>query len=209
MSKQLVIIGAGGHGKVVSDIAALTGYDRIAFLDDNEKLDTCNGYPVVGRVCDYTHYKDSDFSVAIGNGTVRSALLEKLQRDNMTIATLIHPNAVVANSVSIGVGTVVMAGAIINAESRIGKGCIINTAASVDHECVLSDYVHISAGTHLAGNVQVGKSTWLGIGAVVSNNLSICADSIIGAGAVVVQSITEKGTYIGVPAKKMMNNDGI
>lgn len=97
-----------------------------------------------------------------------------------------------------------MAGAIINCCTKIGKGCIINTGATVDHDNVIEDYVHISPGANLAGNVTVGKRTWIGIGSVVSNNVCIISDCKIGAGAVVVKDINEVGTYIGVPVRKLI-----
>ena len=88
------------------------------------------------------------------------------------------------------------------AGAKIGEHCIINTGAIVEHDNILENYVHISVGAKLAGTVHVGRATWIGIGASVSNNLSICENCMIGAGAVVVKDITESGTYIGVPAKK-------
>ena len=85
----------------------------------------------------------------------------------------------------------------------MGKGVIINTAATVDHDCKISDYVHVAVGAHLAGNVEVGSGTWIGAGAVVSNNIHICENVTVGAGAVVVSDIEERGTYVGVPARKV------
>lgn len=200
---KLTIIGASGHGKVVAEIASLCGYDKIEFLDDKESLNSCGSYPVVGKV-DRAMETDNDIFFAIGNGTVRKKLMDKLRGKSFPI--LIHPSATVSNEARIGSGTVVMAGAVINPGVTIGKGCIINTCASVDHDCVIGDHVHISVGAHLAGTVSVGDMTWIGAGATVSNNLSICGDCMIGAGAVVVKNIEEKGTYIGVPAK-MIDKD--
>ena len=94
-----------------------------------------------------------------------------------------------------------MAGAIINCGSKIGKGCIVNTGATIDHDCVIEDYVHISPGAHLAGMVNVGETSWVCTGAVVSNNVKIIGETVIGAGAVVVKEIREAGTYVGVPAR--------
>jgi sugar O-acyltransferase (sialic acid O-acetyltransferase NeuD family) len=96
-----------------------------------------------------------------------------------------------------------MANAVINCGSKIGKGVIINTAATVDHDNIIGDYVHISPGSHLAGTVTVSEGTWIGIGATVINNLEITHDCMIGAGAVVVRSLIEPGTYAGVPARRL------
>ena len=198
MSNKLVIIGASGHGKVVADIALRVGYSEVVFLDDAEGLVECAGLPVVGRSSDAEKFEDSDFFVAIGNAKIREKIQSGLKGK---LATLIHPNASVSRRVSIGEGTVVMAGAVINSNAVIGEGCVVNTCASVDHDCVIGDFVHVSVGSHVAGTVQVGDRTWIGIGSAVSNNLSICNDCMIGAGAVVVKEIDEPGTYIGVPAR--------
>lgn len=202
--KKLVIIGASGHGKVVADIAQKNGYEKIIFLDDNRDKCLCMGYPIIGPSVMAERYPDCDFFVAIGNPATREKVQKQLIQNNLYVATLIHPQAVIAEHVTIGAGTVVMAGAVINPDSRIGEGCIINTGASVDHDNVIGNYVHISVGSHLAGTVSVGAHTWVGIGAAVSNNLKICADCMIGAGAVVVKDIKEPGTYIGVPARKQL-----
>ena len=198
---SLIIIGASGHGKVVADIAKLCGYENISFLDDNDSIDKCDGYNIVGKTSDYAQF-DCDFFVAIGNQKIRSKIHNQLKNDNKNIVTLIHPSAVVSQNVKIGTGSVVMAGAVINTCASIGEGCIINTCASVDHDNVIGDFVHISVGSHLAGTVTVGDNSWIGIGAVVSNNIDICSNCFIGAGAVVVKNIEEEGTYIGVPAKR-------
>ena len=200
MEKTILIIGASGHGKVVADIAKKNGYEKIYFLDDNLSLSECGGYPVLGNSSKYLDF-DCDIFVAIGNAGIRKHIQENVEKEGKSIATLIHPNAVIGENVRIGEGTVVMAGAVINPCAAIGKGCIINTCASVDHDCILEDYVHISVGAHLAGTVHVGASTWIGVGAVVSNNINVTAGCMIGAGAVVVREIENKGTYVGVPAK--------
>lgn len=200
--KELIILGASGHGKVAADIARRNGYDSIRFLDDDENLTECGGYPVIGTCREFEEY-DSVFFVAIGNAAIRQKFQEKLTECGKTFATLIHPNAVLGENVRIGTGTIIMAGAVVNPCSCIGQGCIINTGASVDHDCMVEDYVHISVGAHLAGTVHIGARTWVGIGAVVSNNLSVTADCMIGAGAVVVKDVRESGTYVGLPARRI------
>lgn len=197
--KKLYIVGASGHGKVVADIAMLNGYERIEFLDDNEKLTSCGNYPVVGKSKNAALY-EGDVFIAIGNANIRQELMKSI--DEKRIPVLIHPSATVAADSQIGKGTVVMAGAIVNPATQIGKGCIINTSSSVDHDCDIDSYVHVSVGAHIAGNVKIGKCTWIGAGATISNNVSICTNCTIGAGAVVVKDILEEGTYVGVPAKR-------
>lgn len=203
--KKLVIIGASGHGKVVADIAQkLDRYSEIFFFDDNQNAKECMGFKVLGKSSEVEKYKDeAEFIVAIGNSKVREKVMNTLLDKNAEMATLVHPSAVIGMNVEIGEGTVVMAGAVINPDVIVGKGVIINTASSVDHDNKIEDYCHISVGAHLAGTVHVGKHTWIGIGASVSNNINICEECMIGAGAVVVKDIEEKGTYIGVPARKV------
>lgn len=205
MCKRLIIIGAGGHGKVVADIALLNGYDEIFFLDDNCVGKTCAGFPVVGKVFDFKKYENQlyDFIVAIGNAYIREKIQNKLAR----VTTLIHPKSTISRCVSLGMGTVVMAGAVINSDAKIGKGCIINTSASVDHDSVIGDFVHVAVGAHLAGNVIVGTKSWIGIGACVKNNVKIIDGCMIGAGSVVVNDISTSGTYVGVPAKLLVKGD--
>ena len=194
--KKLVIIGASGHGKVIADIAVKCGYKKIVFLDDNENVTECAGFPVIGKVAKAMNMNE-DKIVAIGNAIIR----KNIQKDLSNVVTLVHPNSVISRRVEIGEGTVIMAGAIINSDVVIGKGCIINTGASVDHDCSVGNYSHISVGAHVAGTVKVEDNVWIGAGAIVSNNLSICKDCMIGAGGVVVKNIEKKGTYVGVPVQ--------
>ena len=201
MSKKIVLIGASGHGKVVADIAKKNGYLEIVFLDDNDSAFMCAGYPVVGKCSDAKKFADYDFFVSIGNAIVRESIQNKLKNLGLTVATLAHPCAIIADDVTLGSGTVVMAGAVVNPGTKIGNGCIINTCSSVDHDCEIQDYSHISVGAHVAGNVQVGSHTWIGAGATIINNITITSNCMIGAGAVVAKSIEQQGIYKGIPAR--------
>lgn len=205
MKNRLIIIGASGHGKVVTDIAIkMNNWQSIEFIDDNDSIRMCMDIPIIGRTDDASKYiEEADFFVAIGNNATRERVQTELESEGASIATLIHPNAIIGYKVSVGIGTVIMAGAVINSSSVIGKGCIINTNSSVDHDCVLEDYVHVSPGASLAGSVKIGKSSWIGIGSVISNNINICDGCRLGAGAVVINDITEPGTYVGVPARRI------
>lgn len=197
---KLTIIGASGHGKVVADIAEKNGYNEIEFFDDDVSIEHCGKWPVVGTVHEALN-RDNDVFIAIGKTETREKLMECF--DGCHFPVLIHPNAVVADDVVIGEGSVVIAGAVINPGAKIGRGVIVNTCSSVDHDCEIRDFVHISVGAHLSGTVKVGKGSWIAVGASVSNNVEICEGVMVGAGAVVISDIKETGTYVGVPARKV------
>ena len=197
---RLVIIGAGGHGKVIADNAIKNGYTNICFVDDHA-TGKCLGFPVVG-VCEDLHRLNdgnTDFVIGIGNNAIRKRIAEQY---DLNWVTLIHPSAQIAVDVTVGKGTVIMAHAVVNTCAIIGEQCIINTGAVIEHDSVIENYVHTSPNVTLGGTVHIGESTDVGIGATVINNISICDHCIIGAGAVIVRNIVETGTYIGVPARK-------
>lgn len=202
MKKKLMVIGAGGHGRVIAD-AALDFYERVVFLDDDasKRGKEYFGCPVAGTFDDRADYKtDYDFIAAIGDNSVRANIQKQLENEGFSLATVIHSSAVIGRDVTFGKGTVVLANAAVNTGSRIGNGVIINTCASVDHDCEVGDFVHISPRAVLSGGVSTGNNTWICAGAVVINCKSICADCIIGAGATVINDIEQAGTYVGVPA---------
>lgn len=201
MNNRLIIIGAGGHGKVIADNAIKNGYTDICFVDDHA-TGTCMGFPIVGTGADVSSLDDgkTDFIIGVGNNEIRKRIAEA---HDVNWVTLVHPSAQIGAYVSIGKGTVVMAGAIINPCASIGEHCIINTGAIVEHDNVVEDYVHISPNAALGGAVRVGNLTHVGIGAVVKNNIAICDHCVIGAGAVVVKEIKDSGTYVGVPSREI------
>ena len=207
MKEKLLIIGASGHGKVVADIAIkLNRWLSIVFLDDDESIESSLGIKVIGKSSDvYSFISDFDIFVGIGNNATRETIIKRLEEEGASIPILIHPDAVIGKEVDLEIGTVVMAGVVINCCTTIGKGCIVNTGATIDHDNVIDNYVHISPGVHLAGTINIGKRSWLGIGSKVSNNINITNDCLIGAGAVVINDITEPGTYVGVPVRRVAN----
>ena len=199
MSKEVIVIGAGGHGKVIADIIIKSGDRVIGFLDDGCTEKNILGYPILGKTEDCLKYKDKEFFVAIGNNTVRKKISEKYNM--LKFYTAIHPSAVIAMDVEIGEGSCVMAGVVINTSARIGKHCIINSGSVVEHDNKLADFVHLSPGAVLCGTVSVGECTHIGGGATVKNNTNISGDTVIGVGAAVVKDIDISGVYCGVPAR--------
>lgn len=203
MSDRVLIIGAGGHAKVVADVVMHSEAEVIGFLDDDPHKTAVLGRPVLGTVEKWKQYAtEASFLFGIGSNTVRRMWAEKICG---TWYTGVHPTArkTIGRDVSIGRGSVIMANAVVNAGTHIGEHCIINTAAVVEHDNLIEDFVHISPHATLCGTVLIGEGTHIGAGAVIRNNVSICPGCIIGAGSVVVKNITEPGTYVGVPARRI------
>lgn len=198
--EKVIIIGAGGHAKVIADIIIKSGDTLMGFLDDDLLLpDTILDHPNLGIISDAPKYKDScSFVIGIGNNEIRKRIVENY---DLNWYTAIHPSAQIAMDTEIGRGSVVMACAVINTSAKIGQHCIVNTGAIVEHDNQIGDFVHISPNAVLCGTVTVGALSHIGASATVRNNLSICPDTQIGMGACVVNDITEKGIYVGVPAK--------
>lgn len=208
MRKKVVIIGAGGHAKVIADIIEKSGDEIVGFLDDNKEIGTTiiNEYKVIGdlnnRFTMAVTKENLEFIIAIGDNKKREEISHS---PNLKFYTAIHPSAQIGLDVEIQEGTVIMANACINSSAKIGKHCIINTGAIIEHDNIIEDYVHISPNATLGGTVKIGESTHVGIGSIVKNNITICKNCTIGAGAVVVKNILEEGTYVGVPARERKN----
>lgn len=197
---RLIIIGAGGHGKVIADSALKNGYANICYIDDHATGDVM-GFPIIGTSADIERSNDgsTDFIIGIGNNAVRKTIAEEY---NVNWVSIVHPSAQIAFNAEVGKGTVIMANAVVNVCATVGNHCIINTGAIIEHDNVIENYAHISPNVALGGTVRIGSLTHVGIGATVKNNTEICSDCTIGAGAVVVKNIKEPGTYVGVPIRK-------
>lgn len=200
--KRLLILGAGGHAKVVADCALSSGYDEIAFLDDNPTVKVVLGFPVIGKISEAKKFLNeyNEAFVALGNNSLRLNLLQHLADLGYKIPVIIHPSAVVSRFADVKSGTVVMPGAVVNARAQIGKGCIINTNVTVEHECIIGNGVHLSPSAALSGNVTVGEKTWICAGVTVGNNIEIGSKSVVASGAAVINDIPNNCMAAGVPA---------
>lgn len=204
MNKQVIIIGASGHGKVIADIVIKSGDELVGFLDDNLNAKIWN-YPTLGRVYDYTKFiNNHEFIVAIGNNATRSQVMDWMNISQCKWYNAIHPTANIGYGVELGNGIVLMANSVVNADSKIADGVIINTNASVDHDCQIGKCAHISVNSAIAGGCNIGSEVFVGAGATIKNNINISEKITIGAGATVVNDLYVAGTYIGTPAKKMV-----
>lgn len=203
--KTLVILGAGGHGKVCANIAYdMKNWDNIVFLDDSyPDRNRCLDFDIVGQL-NKTISLSSDFEyfVAIGNNVAREKILTELKNQGKLIATLVHPTAYIGRFCTIGEGTSIHQNVVINVDTVIGKGVIVNTNVIVEHENKIGDYVHLSPSVSLGGQVTIGKRTWLGIGTTVINNISIVGDVVVGAMSLVISNIYKEGIHYGIPLIK-------
>jgi sugar O-acyltransferase (sialic acid O-acetyltransferase NeuD family) len=206
---KLLLWGAGGHAKVVLDIArAMEIFTDIRFLDDAaEKRPWFRGCPILGGV-EWLHSLDTaicsepmNFLISIGDNRIRARRYAAAAAAGLPAATLLHPSAIVSPSAMIGEGTVIMPRAIVNADARIGRNCILNTGAIVEHDCVIGDHVHISPGAVLGGGVRVGDFTLVGTGAHALPRAVIEEGAVVGAGAVVLHRVPACCTAVGVPAR--------
>lgn len=200
----LLIVGAGGHGRVIADTALRTGrWSEIAWADDlADRTVPVLGFPVVGTRHDLSALR-SRFDaavVAIGDNRWRVAVTMELQALGYECPVIVAPEAVVSTHSVLGPGTVVLANAIVGVGAHTGCACILNHACTVDHDCMLGDGVHVCPGANLAGNVEIRDRAWIGIGAAVIQGVKIGMDAVIGAGAAVIRDVASGTTVVGVPA---------
>jgi len=191
----MYLYGASGHGKVVAEIAELQNKSIKAFIDEDLSKTQLLDYKIIHQ----TPQEDIEVVISIGNNKIRKKIVH--QFSHFKYAILTHPNTSLSKRLSIGEGTVIMAGVSINSTSQIGKHCIVNTNASIDHDCVLEDYVHISPNAALAGDVKVGEGTHIGIGACVIQGVNIGKWCTIGAGAVIIKDVPDGSTVVGNPGQ--------
>jgi len=196
----VLVVGAGGHAKVV--LATLSAaHETVEGLLDSQPSrwgTSFLGYSVLGGL-DQLERPGIRAILAIGNNQVRQTLSERYTAVDWVSA--VHPQAVVHSSVQLGRGSVVFAGAVVQPDTSIGRHVIVNTAATVDHDCVLEDYVHVAPGTHLAGQVRIEQGAFLGIGSVAAPGIRVGAWATVGAGGVVVRDLPARSVAVGIPAR--------
>lgn len=206
---KLVILGAGGHGKVVAATALAADFDVLGFIDPRTALHgkTVLGVEVIGGDDRLSAFDPRTTLLANGLGSTasqkaRQELFQEGKVKGFSFAVLQHPAAIVSQlDVMIGEGSQIMAGAIVQPGTKIGNNVIVNTGAVIDHDCRIADNCHIAPSASLSGNVTVCEGTHIGAGAVVRQGVSIDIGVVVGAGAVVVNDIHQHATVVGVPAK--------
>lgn len=203
-------MGAGGHAKVIIDIIErrkLLLKENLKILglyDDKSDQDYLFGYPILGNIEQVPKNEDENnynYIISIGDNKDRYKVYSMLTLDDILYYTVIHPQSIIANSVKIGYGTIVVGGAVINPDAVVGNHSIINTGSTVGHDVVVEDFVHIAPGVNLAGNAFIRKFAFVGANCVILPGVSVGENSIIGAGSVVTKDIPPYCKAVGSPAK--------
>jgi sugar O-acyltransferase (sialic acid O-acetyltransferase NeuD family) len=208
---KIIVIGSSGHAKVVIDIVESEGRFSIAGLIDSHGDADAKvlGYPVIGREEDLPRLLDeaniSGVLIAIGDNFVRGKVAARLAdtHPSLELVSAVHPKSSIGKDVTIGEGTVIMAGAILNASSVVGRGCIVNTGASLDHDSRMGDYASLGPGCATGGNCRIGAYVAIGIGAIVSHGIAIGDHTVIGAGSTVISNIDTLRVAYGTPAREI------
>lgn len=209
MKKKLILVGGGGHAKVVIDAVDQAKYEIVGILDkDNSHLhERINNIEIIGIDSQSEDFLALGIKYAfvaighIGNPKIRNMLFYQLQDKGFDFINIIHRNAILSDSVRIGKGNLIMAGSILNTESCIGNNNIINTGAILEHEVVVKNGVHIAPGTVIAGGSKINDNVFIGAGSTVIQGISIGKNSIIGAGSVVIHDIPENVVAVGNPIR--------
>lgn len=216
VTKKCVILGCGGHGRVVLDILMnAREVEIVGFVDSNPQVAgrRIDGVPVLGHPDDLNRFRD-EFEVncaivAIGNNGVRRGFADRIERLGLELINAIHPSANLALNVSLGRNIVIAAGALVCAHCQIGDSVILNTGSLVDHESLIGTATHICPGARIAGRVTVESGAFVGIGATIIQSVRVGYESVVGAGAVVIDDVAPMTTVVGVPARPLRTNSHV
>lgn len=207
---KCVIVGCGGHGRVVLDILAQADrYEVIGFVDSNPAMHgrRVDGLEVLGKPDTLRDVRDRQSVqhaiVAIGHNGVRRAIADRLENWGFELINAIHPSANLARNVSLGRNIVIAAGALICAHCQIGDSVILNTGCIIDHESLIGTATHVCPGARIAGRVMIESGAFVGIGATVIQSIRVGYEAVIGAGAVVIEDVAPMSTVVGVPAREI------
>jgi sugar O-acyltransferase (sialic acid O-acetyltransferase NeuD family) len=204
---EIVILGAGGHGRVVLDILQTARQHKVVgFLDNNAGLHgrRVDGLPVLGGIGDVEELRRRGVRgavVAVGDNGVRRSICDSVEQNGLELINAIHPSAQIASNACTGKGVVIAAGALVCAHCQIGDHAILNTGCIVDHESMIGTAAHLCPGVRLAGHVVVEAGAFIGIGATVVQNIRVGFEAVVGAGAVVIEDVEPMTTVVGVPAR--------
>lgn len=201
---NIILIGDSGHGKVIADIVKSNGNDVVAKLDDKySEIFSEDGclYGPISQVKEIIEENQAKVIVAIGLNPIRKKIVERLNLLDEQYATCIHKQTIISPSAKVGLGSVIMPGAIVNADAHIGIHSIVNSSSVIEHECIIEDFAHVSPGSIMAGGVELCEGVHVGAGATIIPLKKVGQWSVIGAGSVVIDDIKEFSTAVGIPAK--------
>jgi sugar O-acyltransferase (sialic acid O-acetyltransferase NeuD family) len=205
---RVLILGAGGHGRVVLDIMLQAArYHVVGYLDNNRDMigRRVDGLPVYGAIDDLEHFaRDLDVQgviIAIGDNGTRRGLARHVDALGIPLVNAIHPAATLASTVTTGRNDVICAGVVVCDRCQIGDSAILNTGCVVDYQTMIGEGTHICPGVRLGGRVKVEAGAFIGIGATVVPKVTIGCESITGAGSVVIADVPAMATVVGVPAR--------
>jgi sugar O-acyltransferase (sialic acid O-acetyltransferase NeuD family) len=212
MRKSLIIIGAGGHAKVVAEAARLAGWSVLGFVDEINDVSGQRDFFGANLWANTAaaiaaNGEPADWFVAIGNNVARAQKILQMQESGMSLATIIHPTAVVSKHSRVGQASFVAALAHLGPDSVVGDGVIVNTSASVDHDCIVENFAHLSPRCVLGGHAYIGSRAWVGMGAVVRDRARIGADCVVGAASLVLHEAAAGEVVVGIPAKPARQHD--
>lgn len=208
MTQAVIVIGAGGHARVLIDALQRAGVPVLFATDANRTKHggSLLGVPVIGDDRAIASHPPGTVSLVVGLGTVgkdnvRQAVFERLASEGHRFATVVHPRAIVAPDVTLLEGAQVMAGAVVQTGSHIGRNAIINTGARVDHDCRVGDHAHVAPGATLCGAVEIGAGSFIGAAACVIQSVRLGEGSMVAAGAIVVRDVPAGARVMGIPAR--------
>ncbi|NDA64217.1 MAG: acetyltransferase [Chitinophagia bacterium] len=201
----MLLYGASGHGKVICSVLEQIAEPIMGFFDDNLSIVDLNGYKTLGSY-DANLFSEEAVIITIGDNKVRKLIVQKVRH---TFGKCISPSCYCDNLVSVGDGSVILQGSVIQRDTIIGKHVIVNTASSIDHDCTIGDYVHISPGATICGSVQIEEGTHIGAGASVIQNIKIGKWCVVGAGAVIINDIPDYSVVVGNPGRIIKNRNEI
>jgi sugar O-acyltransferase (sialic acid O-acetyltransferase NeuD family) len=194
----LLVVGAGGHAKVVIDAARAAGLEIAGVVGEPRGRTDLLGVPIVKSAVGL----DADtFIIAVGDNRARAQLFAEYLAAGLHPAVVVHPSAVIADGVEIGGGTLVAAGVVVNVDARVGENAILNTSCTIDHDCLVGDHAHIGPTSGLCGGVAIGTGALVGVGCSITPTRSVGEWAVVGAGSVVVRDLPATGVYAGVPAR--------
>lgn len=214
---SVILVGGGGHAKAIIEIITMKKKYHIVGITDNnpdKMVKSISKVPIIGNDGILQTYFQKGIKrafISLGNAgdtRARINLYYMLKEIGFELINVIHPSAIISESLIMGTGNALMAGSIINAYTSFGNNCIINTGSIIEHDCIIENHVHISTGAKLAGHVKVKEGTHIGIGAVIKQGITIGSQVIVGAGAIVLKDIPDNMVCAGIPARKIKQSEG-